>query len=187
MRSDSMETIFSMPVHPLVVHFPIVLAILLPFFAAGALWAIRRGARPLRAWAIPLALSAALAASALVAVETGEPQAERVEDIVAERALDTHEEGAELFLTLAAGLVMLTAAGLARGRIGGIARGLATVGAVGLVASAALVGHSGGQLVYREGAASAYTTPRDGMPTTVGSTRDGGSRASEIAEEGDNR
>jgi len=42
------------PLHPAVVHFPIVLALLLPIFAIGALWTIRRGARPRRAWGIPL-------------------------------------------------------------------------------------------------------------------------------------
>src|SRR5512146_2865702 len=62
------------PLHPAIVHFPIVLAFLLPIFSFGALWAIRRGARFRRAWGIPLALSAALALSSWVAVETGEGQ-----------------------------------------------------------------------------------------------------------------
>lgn len=45
------------PLHPAVVHFPIVLAVLLPLFVIGALWAIRRGAAPLRAWSLPLAMA----------------------------------------------------------------------------------------------------------------------------------
>ena len=65
------------PLHPAVVHFPVVLAFLLPLFAAGALWAIRRGAAPRRAWLLPIAGAAALALSAWVAVETGEAQTER--------------------------------------------------------------------------------------------------------------
>src|SRR5512134_3400045 len=48
------------PLHPAVVHFPIVLMILLPLAAAGALWAIRRGVGPAKAWTIPLAAAAAL-------------------------------------------------------------------------------------------------------------------------------
>ena len=39
------------PMHPAVVHFPVVLAFLLPLFVAGALLAIRRGANARRAWA----------------------------------------------------------------------------------------------------------------------------------------
>ena len=144
------------PLHPAVVHFPVVLALLLPIFAAGALWAIRKGARPLRAWAIPLAVAAALSLSTWLAVETGEAQQERVANVVADRPLDTHEDAAELFLTLSGALLFVTAAGFARGVVGRAARVVATAGAVALVVIAARVGHSGGELVYRHGAASAY-------------------------------
>ena len=146
-----------LPLHPVVVHFPIVLAVLLPIFAAGALWAIRKGTTPRRAWLVPAAMALALAASAFVAVETGESQDERVERVVPEQPLEAHEEAAETFLTLSSGLALVVAAGLVRGRVGSVARGLGTAGAVGLVALAAYVGHSGGRLVYEYGAASAYT------------------------------
>lgn len=146
------------PLHPAVVHFPVVLAFLLPIFAGFALWTIRRGTAPRRAWAIPLGLSAALALSSWVAVETGEAQTEKVENVVSERPLETHEEAAELFLTLSAGLLVISVAGLVRGKIGTVARVAATVGAAGLVIAATQVGHTGGQLVYRYGAASAYAT-----------------------------
>jgi hypothetical protein len=104
-------------------------------------------------------MAAALALSALVAVKTGEAQDERVERVVAEQPLETHEEAAETFLALSSGLALLVAAGLVRGRTGRIARLLGTTGAAGLVAVAVYVGHSGGKLVYQYGAASAYTTP----------------------------
>jgi uncharacterized membrane protein len=144
------------PLHPAIVHFPVVLAFLLPFFAFGAAWAIRRGARPRRAWSIPLALAVALAASAWAAVETGEAQDERVERVVAEQPLSAHEEMAETFLAGSAGLAVIAAAGLFGGLAGRVARATAVVGSLALVAGAALVGHSGGELVYRYGAASAY-------------------------------
>lgn len=148
-----------LPLHPLVVHFPLVLAVLLPISAAGALWAIRKGTTPRRAWLVPAAVAVALAVSALVAVKTGEAQDERVERVVPEQPLETHEEAAETFLALSSGLALLVVVGLARGRVGSIARGLGTVGAAGLVAAAVYVGHSGGKLVYQYGAASAYTGP----------------------------
>lgn len=147
------------PLHPAIIHFPVVLAFLLPILALGALWAIRKGTTARRAWTLLAALSAALASSAWVAVQTGEAQDERVERVVAEPPLETHEEAAELFLTLSGVLVLVTAAGLAPGMVGRAARGLATGGAVALVILAANVGHSGGALVYRYGAASAYTEP----------------------------
>lgn len=147
------------PLHPAVVHFPVVLAILLPIFAAVALLTIRRGTPVRRAWAAPMALAVALAASSWLAVQTGEGQEERIEQVVAEQPLETHEEAAELFLSLSAGLALLVVAGIARGRIGGAARVMATLASFALVTLAAWVGHTGGELVYRHGAASAYATP----------------------------
>jgi len=160
------------PLHPAVVHFPIVLMVLLPFMAASALWAIRRGARPARAWAVPVAAAAALTLSSWVAVETGEGQEEKVEPVVAEAALHRHEEDAERFLLLSGVLLVITAAGLLRGVPGRAARLGATVGALGLVALGAQVGHSGGNLVYRDGAASAYTGSASAGP--MAAAREGG-------------
>ena len=148
-----------MPLHPLVVHFPIVLTFLLPISAIVALWAVRKGTTPRKAWAVPVALAAALSLSAFVATQTGEAEEDRVEQVVAKGAIHGHEEAAERFLVLSGVLLVVTAAGLLPRTLGRAARVVATVGAVGLVAAAAQVGHSGGTLVYREGAASAYTEP----------------------------
>jgi len=144
------------PLHPAIVHFPLVLAFLLPLVAAGALWSIRRGARPRRAWSIPVIATLMLVGSAWAAVETGEAQDERVERVVAEQPLSAHEEMAESFLTATGAVALVAAAGLLGGLIGGIARAVTVVGSLVLVLAAVRVGHSGGQLVYKYGAASAY-------------------------------
>lgn len=156
------------PLHPAVVHFPIVLAFLLPLFAIGALVAIRKGARPLRAWSLPLAVGAALTLSSWVAVQTGESQDERVERVVGNAPLETHEEAAELFLTLSGVLLLVSAAGLVRGVVGRAGRIVGTVGAIALVVAAAQVGHTGGELVYRHGAASAYVPGAAGVAAGTG-------------------
>jgi uncharacterized membrane protein len=169
------------PLHPAIVHFPVVLAFLLPLFAVGSLWAIRRGARPRRAWSIPIAGALALVASAWLSVETGEAQDKRVERVVAEQPLSVHEEMAEAFLTGSAIVALVAVTGLVGGGIGRAARAVTVVGASALVVGAALVGHSGGQLVYRYGAASAYTSGVAGTanadssrsPTRVVGRRDG--------------
>jgi uncharacterized membrane protein len=147
------------PLHPAIVHFPVVLAFLLPISAAVAIWTITKGARPMRAWMVPLAIAAGLTLSTWVSVQTGESQGEKVERVVQEQPLESHEEAAEALLTGSAVVLLITAAGLLRGPIGTISRVAATVGAVALVAGAAYVGHTGGQLVYKYGAASAYTNP----------------------------
>lgn len=160
------------PLHPLVVHFPIVLSVLLPISILVALWAIRKGTTPRRAWYIPLALSAALALSAFVATRTGENEEDRVERVIGERAIHGHEEAAERFLALSGVLLLVAAAGLLPRKFGQAARLATAAGALGMVAAGVQVGHSGGTLVYRDGAASAYTGPADSARTRVAATRD---------------
>jgi hypothetical protein len=106
------------PLHPAVVHFPIVLALLLPVVAIIALIMIRRGA--------------------------------------------DHEEAAEVFLALTLVTTLLVTTGLWGGRVGDLARPVATAATVLLVGLAFQVGHTGGELVYGHGAASAYATRTDG-------------------------
>lgn len=152
-----MQSFLPFPLHPAIVHFPIALSVLLPFFAVGAMWAIRRGSRPRMAWGVTTALFAALSLSSWVAVQTGEQQDERVEEVVAEAPLDTHEEAAEAFLLFSLGVLGVAAIGLLPGRVGTGARMLGTLGSVALLGAGYRVGHSGGELVYQYGAASAYT------------------------------
>ena len=153
---------FGIPLHPLVVHFPVVLAVLLPISVVVALLLIRKGATARGVWSVPVAIATALAVSAWVATQTGESQEDRVERVVSKGALHGHEEAAERFLVLSGVLVLVTAAGLARGTLGRAARLVTAAGAVGIVVAGAQVGHSGGLLVYRHGAASAYADP---LPT----------------------
>lgn len=161
------------PLHPAVVHFPLVLAMLLPLVAVASLYAIRKGARPTVAWGITTVVSALLLVSSWVSLETGEQQEERVEDVVSEQVIDSHADAAELFMFVAGGVLLVTVAGLARGRIGTGARVAASVATLAIVGAAINVGHSGGQLVYRYGAASAYATPAAGRETTgADATRD---------------
>jgi uncharacterized membrane protein len=144
------------PLHPAVVHFPIVFATLLPFVALLGLWAVRRGISPLRAWAIPAALALALTASAWVALETGEAEEDRVEAYVGEAAIHTHEEAAERFLLVAGVLALVAGAGLLSGTVGSAARLVATAGSVLVLVAGVQVGAAGGELVYEHGAAQAY-------------------------------
>ncbi len=153
---------FGMPLHPMVVHFPVVFAMLLPVAVVIALLVIRKGAAARRVWSVPFAVAVALTASAWVATQTGESQEDRVERVVARGALHGHEEAAERFLVLSGVLTLVAAAGLARGTVGRAARIVTAAGAVGVLAAGAQVGHSGGLLVYRHGAASAYASqPND--------------------------
>ena len=144
------------PLHPAVVHFPVVLAVLLPAVALAVLWWGRR--QPRRAWGITVALAALLAASAWAAVQTGEAQEDRVEAVVAEAPFESHEHAAERFLVAALITLAVVGLGLVPGAAGGAARIAGTVATVALLGFGWYAGHTGGQLVYRHGAAAAYAS-----------------------------
>ncbi len=141
------------PLHPALIHFPIVLMIFLPVVAVGALLAIRGGLRPSRAWAFPLGLAAVLAVSSFAAVRTGQAEEERVDEQVPTTMIETHEEAGERFLILSGILVVVMAAGLIRGGVGRAARVVGVAGALALTVAGYQVGHSGGQVVYGDGTA----------------------------------
>ena len=170
------------PLHPAIVHFPVVLAFLLPLFVGGAFWAIRRGANLRRAWMLPVACAVALSLSAFAAVRTGSTQSDRVERIVSERVIESHEEMAEAFLAASAGVVLIALAGLIGGVTGRTARLLTGVGALTLAGLVVRVGHTGGQLVYRYGAGAAYT-PTGGPAGASG----GGSASGQLRGDHDAR
>lgn len=144
------------PLHAAVVHFPVVFAMLLPLVAAVALFAIRRGGGIRQWWGITVAVMLALAVSAFAAVRTGEAEEDRVERVVGEQPLHSHEEAAERFLLLSGALLAIGAAGLLPKRTGSAFRLLGSVATVGILVAGWQVGHSGGELVYRHGAAAAY-------------------------------
>lgn len=102
-----------------------------------------------------------------MALRTGRAEEERVEKVTSEAAIELHEEAAEAFtwlagLSAAVGLGVL----LVRGRRAMLAMAVAATMASGaVVAGAWWVGHSGGALVYQQGAAAAYS---GGSPGRLG-------------------
>jgi uncharacterized membrane protein len=145
------------PLHPAVVHFPIVFVVLLPIVAVAGIIIIRRGGSVKSSWLPVVAVSAALAATSWVAVQTGEQEEDTVEQVVTETAIHEHEERAELFFPLSLAGLLVVSAGLLRGRPGTLMRAASVALAVGLTYAGYQVGHTGGELVYEYGAASAYS------------------------------
>lgn len=149
--------------HPKWVHLPIALAVLMPLVASGLLVALWRKWLPPRAWLIAVLLQAALVGSGIVALRTGENDEERVERVVAEAAIEAHEEAAEVFV-IASGVVlavMLVPLAL-RLSIALPAAGLGLLGTLVVFGLGYRTGQAGGELVYRHGAAQAYVAPNAG-------------------------
>jgi uncharacterized membrane protein len=144
------------PLHPAVVHFPIALAVLTPLLAALILLAIRSGRAVPASWAVVVLLQALLVGSAWLAHETGEPEEERVENVVDESLIEEHAEAADWVLWTAVAGLVAAGLGLAGGSLGGWARAGALALSLLTLAAAVRTGHLGGELVYRHGAANAY-------------------------------
>src|SRR5512134_3910744 len=85
------------PLHPAIVHFPIVFMLLLPVVVGVVLWRLHDGARR-RAWGLVIGTAVLVSASALVALKTGQAEEDTVETVVAEAPIHEHEEAAERFL-----------------------------------------------------------------------------------------
>jgi len=156
----------SVPLHPAIVHIPLGLAMLMPVFAAGFAWAIWTKRLSLPAWLGVVALQGLLVGSALVAINTGSIEEERVEQVVPEPAIHRHEEYAEQFAWASGASLMLSALVLLgqRRSVAGALTAVAVVASVAVAALALRVGHAGGQLVYNYHAASAYQ--RSSIDTT---------------------
>lgn len=145
------------PLHPAVVHFPIVLAVLLPLLTlAGVLLSRRTGAGK-GPWVAVVTFAVLLPLAAWGAMATGEQQEDTVEAVVGEAPLHGHEEAAEAFLSVAVVLATVALAGLLPGVAGTVARVASVPVAVLVLGFGYRVGSSGGELVYTHGAASAYT------------------------------
>jgi uncharacterized membrane protein len=135
-----------------------VLAVLIPLLVAAILIAERWNRVTHRPWlTVPLA-AAFLLVSGLIAQQSGSREEERVEAIVPESAIETHEERAETFVWMsAAALVIgLAAAIVRRDRARQGLQWLTLAASLAVAGMALRVGHSGGDLVYVHGAAAAY-------------------------------
>lgn len=140
------------PLHPAVVHFPIVL-ILLGTLAAIAAVFWRKHQLPILA-CVFLTLGAA---GAWVAVETGESDGGLVENSSpqAESLLDAHEDWAKRTVTAAAVAAVVAVLSVALFKFPRAARSVGAAAAIVAIVSSYAVyetGHRGGQLVYRHGA-----------------------------------
>lgn len=144
--------------HPKVVHLPLALAVLMPLVTGGVLFAWWRGWFGRRVWVLVLVLQGVLVGSGAIAMNTGEREEERVEQIVTEEQIETHEEASEVFVWASAAVLVLMAVPLVLSE--GRGRQASSLGAfLGTLVVFALgyqAGEAGGKLVYEHGAAQVY-------------------------------
>ncbi len=149
---------FDLPLHPIVVHFPIVLGALLPVLAILLWWAIKKWQWTPKVWALVSIVALVYSLSAVVAVQLGEEDEEKVEKVISEKVIEEHEEAGELIPWLAGTLFLVSLGGFTvkyskQAKVAMIV--LSLVAVVPLINA----GHTGGELVYEHGASIAHLPP----------------------------
>lgn len=151
-------SMFDEPLHPKLVHVPLGLAVVLPLILLVLLVTIRRDLLAARCWWLGVGLAALLAASAGLAVRTGDADSDRVEAVVPESFVDEHEEAGERMLVSAIVAAAIAAAGgLVRDRSARVAtQAAAVLSTLVTLVLGIRAGGLGGALVYKHGAAAVY-------------------------------
>jgi uncharacterized membrane protein len=146
---------FNLPLHPLVIHFPIVLGTLFPIVGILFWWGIKEKVVPQKLWSLVVIFAFIYTVSSVVAVELGEIDEEIVEEIVSERVIEEHEEAGELIPWVGGTLFIVSMIGYIRKKSD---RLRLTLAILSLLAVYPLIetGHTGGKLVYKYGAVIAH-------------------------------
>lgn len=147
----------SVPYHPMLVHFPIAGAILIPFLTLIFALFIRSKKMNLVSWSIIIFLNGAMVVSGYLSMETGEREEKIVKKVIDKKLIHEHEEMAEVFvamnvITFSLSIALVLIPGLWGYRL---RLALAAWGVVPLI-FAFKTGELGGELVYKYGAARAY-------------------------------
>lgn len=157
------------PFHPLIVHLPLALTLILPVMIFIFAAFIYKNKLPHQTWLVIIGLQLLTTVSGYVALETGEDEEHQVERVVDKKIIHEHEEKAEIFVGATVVTLVLSIAAYFLQRQLQLYVNM-VIGILSLVCCylAYQTGGSGGELVYRHGAASAYiqvSEPDSLLPT----------------------
>jgi uncharacterized membrane protein len=158
------------PLHPMIVHFPMALTFILPVLVVVFAYMIKINKMTPKGWLIIVGLQLAVVITGYISLETGETEEHSVEKVVSKDLIHDHEEAAEIFVgSTVLALVLSIGVFFIRKEFQlPIKLGIALIGLVSCYL-AYKTGTLGGELVYKHGAASAYQTdenaPQGILPT----------------------
>ena len=145
------------PFHPVMVHFPIALAFILPILILVFAFMIKSQKMTHQAWLVIIGLQVMTTVTGYVALDSGEKEEHQVATVLDKKHIHHHEESAEIFVgSTVLALVISIAAFFLRKEIQfyvHLSVCIVTIISCFLVYK---TGSSGGELVYRYGAANAY-------------------------------
>ena len=174
----------SLPLHPMLVHIPLALAIVMPLVTIGLLVAFWKDWLPSGAWWIAVLMQLVLVGGGFAAMSAGEDAEEQAEHVVPEHIIEQHAEAGETFVWTSTGVLALAILGLAltdpkRRKAVQI---VTLVGTFVVAGMAVYAGDLGGKLVYVHGAASAYT---QGAKASPGDKTGGGANSKSSDDDDD--
>ena len=146
------------PFHPLIAHFPLAITFILPVLILIFAYMIKISKITPRGWLIIVGLQLTLVVTGYVALESGENEEHHVEKVVAKEFINAHENAAEIFVgsTVIALVISISAFFIKKEFQLPVQLGLFVVSLASCY-FAYNVGSLGGELVYKHGAAQAYT------------------------------
>lgn len=145
----------NIPLHPALVHLPLGLGFVMPLILMVLFLGERKGVWETSSWLVGVFMQLMVSLSAVVAMNLGEREEELVESFISENIIEHHEEWGEFFVWSSFGLLGLLI-------LAHLLKRFPIVKIVSLIASVLFLvviyetGHSGGELVYRYGAAQAF-------------------------------
>lgn len=145
------------PLHPMIVHFPLALTFFIPVLILVFAYMIKTNKMSPSSWLVVVGLQLAVVITGYVALETGETEEDQVAQVLDKKLIHEHEEVAEIFVGTAV-IVLVLSIGVFFLRSEfqfPIQLGIALVGLISCY-QAYRTGQLGGELVYKYGAASAY-------------------------------
>ena len=149
-----------MPLHPLIVHIPLVLSGLVPIVAGFLAFQTQKGRGSRKQWLVALALQAAIVIGVLIAIDTGGDEAGVVRSVVPRDAIHDHADAAHWFeYATFATLALIAAATFLRDKRAAIVGWIAAVVALVTCVIGIRVGHLGGKVVFEYDAPAAYKAP----------------------------
>jgi uncharacterized membrane protein len=174
------------PFHPIIVHFPLAITFLLPVLVLIFALMIKSNKMSQKAWLIIIGLQVLTTATGYISLESGEEAEEVAERVVQKKVIHEHEERAEIFVgSTVLALILSIAAFFLRKEIQYLVQlGICLVTLVSCFL-AYRTGESGGELVYRYGAASAYAQEFDNGSAQEGLLPTPGMNTSESAHPGE--